>query len=159
MIEDDAEDEGYWALVEPAISALPDEWDDTQQFHSHLAGVGSKARHLLAVHYIAAEVNNGGFFQLFWNSTGILAPTAVKGLIALKLPQLAALVDQAVSWFGPRFPMGWEERRATLSPLAASSASREIWDPFIQLDSHFYSLQETEGGGLDAAMDLYASHG
>lgn len=59
---------------------------------------------MFAGHFCQSEVCSGGFEQLFWNPTGVLAPEAVEGFREIGLPQLAALIESAIDLLGPPYP-------------------------------------------------------
>ncbi|MBS1724293.1 MAG: DMP19 family protein [Armatimonadetes bacterium] len=52
------------------------------------------------------EVNNGGFFQFFWNSSGIYAQEAVAGLQLLGAKKTEGLLKSAILTFKKDFPNG-----------------------------------------------------
>lgn len=47
--------------------------------------------------WVEAEVNNGGFNQYFWNSSGAFARDAVAGFDLIGLPRLARLLERAIA--------------------------------------------------------------
>ena len=55
---------------------------------------------LCATLYSQAEKCNGGFTQFFANSTGILAPEAVVGCVALGMPDAAHQIELAMEILG-----------------------------------------------------------
>lgn len=68
-----------------------------------LRSLRPEQRHLYTVHWCQAQVCNGGFHQFLANPSGILAPEAAEGFRAIGLPGCAALVDEAVAFFGTPF--------------------------------------------------------
>lgn len=95
---------------------------------------------LFAAHSCQSEVCNGGFQQFFGNSTGVLAPEAVEGFREIGQSQIAALIERAMSLIGTPYPRDREERQARLTQISRSSLDA--------LDEMFYSLIESEAGGL-----------
>ncbi len=115
-----------------------------RQFSAVPAGVG----HLFASHWCQAEVRNGGFSQFFSNSTGILAPEAHAGFLAIGMPKAAEMVARAMAVYPTPYPRERYDR--------AMAGERIDWKRFDQLDDPFWKLLEEESGGFTAAADRYA---
>lgn len=111
-------------------------------------------RHLYAVHLCQCEICNGGFHQFFWNQSGILAPEAVAGFRAVGMPRCAAMVQQAMGFFGIPYPRRWEDRHELLNRIPGET--REERDPFHKLDEPFYALLDSEAHGVVHGCDKYA---
>ena len=142
----------YWALVNPYCDAVSF-YDGPVRFFDDIAKLPDRSRHLLTAHLCQYEVCNGGFDQLFWNSTGILTPEAVSAFRAIGLPNTATVVEEAIAAFGPSFPRDRAARQRALDVM------REKCKPsraFANLDDRFYALIETEHGGWNAAADEFA---
>jgi Domain of unknown function (DUF4375) len=77
---------------------------------------------LLAIHWTMSEVINGGLKQYFSNSAGILAPEAVLGFQRIGKPELAAILQKAMSLLGDPYPREREERLEWLVPLIGYTA-------------------------------------
>jgi hypothetical protein len=103
---------------------------------------------LYAAHFCQSEVCNGGFAQFFDNSTGVLAPEAVEGLVALGLHELGGTVSSAMRLFGSAYPRDREERQEAMT--------EEMFQAFEPLNERFYALIEGEGGGFHQAADRFA---
>ncbi len=104
------------------------------RFAANFRSVHEPQALLCAADFCVFEVNNGGFAQLFFNLTGVMAPEAVRGLQMLDLGQLAQLMEQAMSTFGTRYPRSSGARRETLETLTTESES----DPFALLNRLFW---------------------
>jgi len=76
-------------------------------------------RLLYAAHFCLSEVHNGGFLQLFWNSTGVLVPEAIEGYQALGMPKLAATFASAAGVLGSAYPRDREEGMHCSTPQNA----------------------------------------
>jgi hypothetical protein len=74
--------EAYWAIIEPIWQTI-DISDGADVFLDTFFKAPQDAALLYAAHFCQSEVCNGGFFQFFFNSTGILAPEAVNGFRAI----------------------------------------------------------------------------
>jgi hypothetical protein len=93
----------------------------------------------------------GGSVSSLAIATGVLAPEAVEGFIAIGQPQIADIVRQAMAKFGRPYPRDRRTREDALELLPKHS--------FDELEKRFYALTHTEGGGISAASERYASGG
>jgi len=140
--------DAYWTLVSPIWNTVSI-YEKPENFCKQFADAPVKARTLLAVHWCQSEVCNGGFHQFFWNGTGILAPEAVDSFRSIGMPLTAALVEQAMQWFGEPYP---RQRRIRMQKLDPFPDKKQ----FRPLDDEFFHLWQTENGGFLAAADAYA---
>ena len=146
--------ETYWRVIEPYWEPLCASWDDgPEAFLNALKSVPEKAQHLFACHWCQSEVLNGGLFQIFYNSTGILAPEACKGFAALATTELASILADAISYFGVQYP---RERALRLEALPPWLRNRDSWDPFRTLDERFYAWMDAIPHRWDLLADAYA---
>jgi hypothetical protein len=141
----------YWSMVEPVWLPLNASWDeDCEKFLRQFRAVRTEVGHLYAAHWCHSEVCNGGHHQFFSNTTGILAPEALRGLRAIGLQEWTDILSEAMGFFGDTYPRVRAARQELLP--VRRGRSREEWDPFCRLDERFYEW-------LDAAPDrwLYAA--
>lgn len=143
----------YWSLVNP-IWDIISIYGGEETFQKQYEAVPLVPRTLFAAHWCQSEVRNGGLHQFFGNSTGVLAPEAVLAFKAIGMPRIAAVVSEAMSWFGPVYPRDREVRDEQLGEY--ENEHPENWDPFEKLDDQFFELIEKENGGFIAAADTYA---
>jgi len=150
----------YWDHIEPFWESVSI-YDGPEEFLLGFTETPEHAAHLLAVHWCASEVCNGGFHQFFFNSTGVLAPEAAIGFRAIGMPRTAAVVTAAMESFGAPYPRDREERQDALAALVAidpETTHDSDWDnPFGDLDRQFYELIELENGGKEKAAEDYAA--
>ena len=138
-------EQSYWAVVEPVWLRLNRSWDeDPNKFLRLFGGVPAKAGHLYAAHWCQSEVCNGGLHQLFYNTTGILAPEGAAGFAALEMPEVASVLERAMAVFGTPYPRRRSVRQRAL-PLAKA---------FEALDDEF--LAAFKGDRWVRAADRYA---
>lgn len=71
-------------------------------------------RYLNAISWYFAEVNNGGHYQFFYNTTGIVWEDALAGLRLFKMDELADNLQTVIEYFGGSVPFDREERWAIL---------------------------------------------
>ena len=88
---------------------------------------------------LEAEVNNGGFNQYFWNSTGEFAEEALAGFRAIEAPAHATLVSRAIE-----VERQVHDRIQELKARGMLEAFSESYksNPLNELDDQFYALKE-----------------
>ncbi len=87
---------------------------------------------------LESEVNNGGFYQYFWNSSEALAPDSVEALEAIGADATAALARRALSLAGQAIL--WRDdtvRRAGMDRLSV-----EAKDKLSELDQAYYACPD-----------------
>lgn len=100
-------------------------WDDTtwkaleQRWDEGFDTLWPEEQQTIALWWLVSESMNGGLDQFFWNSSGDLALLAQAGLRRLQLPQTLAALNQALSHFGPDYPVEREARHTVLLRLEA----------------------------------------
>lgn len=99
-------------------------------------------KHILAVKELDAEVNNGGFAQYYFNSSGDHWQDARNGLAAIGAGGRHRLMSATIETFGDVKPA--VDRSTRTSQL--SQVVRKKDDPFNEQDSAWYQI---EGENLD----------
>ena len=120
------------AVVEPLWSGLRTPYEPDDRLQALTPG----QRAVYALRWVVAEVNNGGFDQLFSNSTGYLLPEAREAARLLGSPQWARVLDEAAAVIGEPFPRDRDERQERLDALTDESRAR-----LERLDDRAYALQ------------------
>lgn len=80
------------------------------------------------------EVNNGGFFQFFYNSSGNFANEVVDSISKIKADRVVEIYKKALEFFKGEVPADIEERRDLLDEV-----DEEIFDA---LDKEFYNFED-----------------
>ena len=153
----------YWPTVHVALEKLNINWDNSTEFWNSFGNLEEKEKLLTAAHFCDAEICNGGFHQLFFNSTGILAKHAQRAFLNFGMPNTSAIFDKALLWF-PEGDIPIRERRieklishrATVE-LQVPNARRSDWDPFNDFDELYYQLREEENGGFLFSADRFST--
>jgi len=140
--------EAYWSVVEPVWASISIHGGPSR-FLREFDAAPVVARTLFAAHWCHSEVCNGGLYQFFNNSTGVLAPEAVRSFHALGMPKLSAVVAQGVSWFGATYPREWSLRRSLLATFGGKNT-------FDEMNKAFFKLIRRENGGFLRAADIFA---
>ena len=154
----------YEELLDPLFSRVT----TMTGSEAYLAAIDKESRPLIllyAADLCAAEVQNGGFLQLFYNCTGVVVPEAIEGFHALHMPQTAGLVEEASKPLGSPYPRDEERRHEALlrapgkSLDEIESIAKDTQHPFIgfrevtkdldfdALSSRFWELVRSENGG------------
>ena len=95
-------------------------------------------RRLLAVYWVEAEVNNGGFDQYFYNSAGDNAELALAGLRDMGAVAATGLLERAMAVFpAGKPPRDRFKRQEAMRQIEAQS--KTVWE---KCDSEFYKLTE-----------------
>jgi hypothetical protein len=102
-----------WSLIEPYWERISI-YDGADTFRREFDRTPGVVANLFAGHWCVTEVRNGGFHQLFWNSTGVLAPEAAAAFEQIQLPDLASTVREAIAFFPEPYPRDREVRQLTL---------------------------------------------
>lgn len=95
-------------------------------------------RRLVAVYWLWGEVNNGGFDQYFFNSSGDDSEAALAGLKEMGAPGAAALLERAMQVFpGGKPPAECRRRVRAMEKLGRDGEA--AWE---RCDNEFYALKE-----------------
>jgi hypothetical protein len=165
--------QSYWKVIEPLFSVI-DTGNGPEAFSASIASVPRSSVLLFSAHMALAEVDNGGFLQLFWNTTGVLVPEAIEGFTIIGMPTMATILQEAAHPLGDPYPRDPEERLDALL-VASGRSARELklifknaenfylafqkatlTLQFDALDQRFWETAKTENGGFQDAATRYA---
>jgi Domain of unknown function (DUF4375) len=138
----------YWSFVNPVLETININ-ETPEVFRRTFDSVPRVSGLMYAAHFCQSEVCNGGFDQLFYNGTGVLAPEAAEAFREIGQTRIAALIESAMNLLGNSYPRDWEDRRDRLSEVPRSALDA--------LDNEFYALIESEAGGFQHAADSYVA--
>jgi hypothetical protein len=145
--------ERYRALIKPIWRSV-NIYDGPAIFLLQFNAIPPEGGNLFAGHWCQSEVRNGGFHQFFTNSTGVLAPEALRGYRAMGLRTWAAILAEAMDFFGHDYPRDQSDRIHTLESVRASTP--DDWNPFRELDRRFFEWLRGEKNRWEVAADKYA---
>jgi len=95
-------------------------------------------RLLLIVENLEREINNGGFHQFYWNSSGEYANETVTALTNIGAEKTARIVKKANSEFSNGIvPMDREKRWNKMDSI--DEKAKIVWD---KCDSEFYDYED-----------------
>ncbi len=112
--------------------------------------LAEKDRVLISVWELEAEINNGGFDQYYFNSSGNLAHFAPLALDLIGASKMSDIVRRANSVFGKAGPsQNWETRQGQLESALSKDAGI-----FEQFDLEFYGYPDD----LEVLLTRYISN-
>lgn len=118
-------------IIEPVWYSV-NIYDGIEQYENDLKKFTLEQRYVLALAWYIAEVGNGGHDQFYFNSTGIVAEDALKGLQAIGLSQNHKILQESFDRLGGK-PS--KDRSTRQDQLESSKAN------FSDLDEHFWDIQ------------------
>ena len=105
-----------------------------------MASLSQQERYIYVIDGMLKEVNNGGFSQFFFNSTGELSYDLVPALEAIGSTLFKAIAAKAVEAFG-EIPSLDEESRYSHLDKITENYELQIWD---DCDTEFYDCEGEE---------------
>jgi hypothetical protein len=132
-------EEHYWKLIDSVLERISFD-TSSDNFLTQLNELSESEQNLFAAHCCYSEVVNGGFFQFFINSSGILAPESIKGFQAIELSTCSEIIQKAVLFFGSNFSREVEKRCKILDSFIDKNTKE--WNPFEKFDEEFYECLE-----------------
>lgn len=99
-------------------------------------------KNVIFIEMLESQINNGGFDQYFFNSSGEYAHETLKALEEINAPEIGELLNQAIKIF-PSLPIpkNTEVRRELMENLP-----EKISDKWDKLDDEFYKYPENLAG-------------
>jgi hypothetical protein len=165
--------DSYWNVLEPHFTSI-NIYETPGTFSASIAAVPRYVVLLYAAHMCQSEVHNGGFLQLFWNSTGIIVPEAIEAYRTIGMPSLASLVERTAQPLGAPYPLDREDRWDALLQASGLSetqfeailrSEKDLYTAFAKatqslgferLDREFWETAKAENGGFETAATRYA---
>ena len=120
---------------------IPDLADHVEQkcgYDGNMDALSDPERIFLIALTCEIEVNNGGFAQYFYNSSGNYAGELENAFQKIGAVKLAEICRTALDAFGAELPSDVEERRELLAKLK----SDEIDNVLDECDNAFYRYEE-----------------
>lgn len=99
---------------------------------------------------LESEVNNGGFWQFFYNLSGEYAPQTPKALIQIGGDHCSEIVAQAIHLI-PIAAEGWRDE--TLRRTIISNLSGDVKERLDELDKRFFQYPDDLGALLTAFVN------
>ena len=128
--------EEFWDILDPIYWTI-DIYSSYEEYLNSAGDFTLEQRYLNAISWYFMEVNNGGHFQFFDNSTGIVWEDALNGLKEFGMEELADNFKKIVELFGGKIPFDREERWEAMDKM--SEDFEELLD---KADSVVYDLYD-----------------
>lgn len=108
------------------------------EYGDSMSALTHAERVIYIVNTLEGEVNNGGFFQYFWNSSGDRANELMDAFLEIGAPGTAAICEKALSVFGGPVPEDCDERNEALDALDGDMVDEIL----SECDDAFYEYEE-----------------
>ncbi|HEX4004639.1 MAG TPA: DUF4375 domain-containing protein [Acidobacteriaceae bacterium] len=139
----------FGEFIKPNWNKFVGHWESRAAYLADIGEIPRPAVVLMACQFCQSEICNGGFLQLFSNSTGMVVPEAIEGFQALGMPATAALIRDAASCVGSPYPRDRDARHRAMAALS------KLDSDLSALDDLFYQNLAIENGGFEAAATRY----
>ena len=129
-----------WKLTDTNdfVVAMTEYLDSKTKYGEDMSVLSESERIFYITQTLEMEVNNGGFSQFFYNSSGNFSNELVSAFTAIGANITAAICQKAISAFGRDIPVDSDEREKMLDELE----SDEIDEILEECDSAFYDYED-----------------
>jgi hypothetical protein len=128
------------AVMEVAMGcvAFGPEVETEKQLQAEMRGYSEAERIVASTWVVYNEIYNGGFWQLYGNSTGMWAPESVDGFQRIGLPEISALVEKSLAVFPDRkTAVSLTQRRKFLKSALEEVRFQHLEREFGKLEARF----------------------
>lgn len=132
--------EHIWNLTDTNdfVIALTEHLDNKTQYGEDMSVLSEAERIFYITQALETEVNNGGFSQFFYNSSGDFSNELVSAFTAIGANTTASICQRAVAAFGQDIPVDRDEREELLTELESKGIDK-IWE---ECDDAFYAYDD-----------------
>ena len=132
--------EQIWSITDTNdfVIAMSEHITEKAQYGENISALSEAERVFYITQILEMEVNNGGFSQFFFNSSGNFSNELVSAFTAIGANKTAAICQKAINAFGRDIPNDWEARNEMLDELE----SDEIDEILEECDSVFFAYEE-----------------
>lgn len=132
--------EHIWSLtdINDFVIAMTEHLDNKTQYGDDMSVLSEPERIFYITQTLEMEVNNGGFSQFFYNSSGNFSNELVSAFTAIGADATAAICQKAVAAFDRDIPVDRDEREEMLDELE----SEEIDEILEECDGAFYDYED-----------------
>ena len=132
--------EHIWNLTDTNdfVVAMTEHLDNKTQYGEDMSVLSEAERIFYITQTLEMEVNNGGFSQFFYNSSGNFSNELVGAFTAIGANATAAICQKAISAFGRDIPVDRDEREEMLDELE----NDEIDEILEECDSAFCDYED-----------------
>ncbi|MCA8919981.1 MAG: DMP19 family protein [Planctomycetes bacterium] len=143
------DDKLAWLVIE-VIWEWADFYGEYPPFVEQMDELTTGQRAVYATTWLDREVKNGGFYQFFENSTGMLGPEALAGFRVIGMGESADCVKAAFRYFGMKpYPRDTDERTDRLPDYESTEEECD------ELDDAYYesTYDKTSGEDHDSILE------
>ena len=132
--------EHIWALTDTTdfVVAMAEHLENKTQYGEDMSVLSEAERIFYITQSLEMEVNNGGFSQFFYNTSGNFSNELVNAFTAIGANATAVICQKAVAAFGRDIPVDKDEREEMLDELE----SEEIDEILEECDDAFYEYED-----------------
>jgi hypothetical protein len=124
-----------------AIIELDTKLNEISKYGKEIERLTESQKTVLIVENLEREINNGGFNQFFFNSSGDFAHETVTALRTIKAFKTADIVSKSISaWPNQKVPKDRKKRQELLEEIAENAD--KVWN---ECDQEFYKYQDNIG--------------
>ncbi len=136
----DAGMEHIWNLTDTNdfVIAMTEYLNKKTQYGEDMSALSDAERIFYITQTLEMEVNNGGFSQFFYNSSGDFSNELVGAFTAIEAHTTAAICQKAIDAFGCDIPVDRDERQELLDELE----SAELDEIFEECDDAFFAYED-----------------
>ena len=136
-----------WDAIAPIWPVIP--YQNAKRLATFMDTLTKGQQALISIDWCQKEIRNGGFRQLFENSTGNLVPWAIEGFALVGANQFGKIVGNAAELLGPTYPMSGAARKRRLQSIDKKSKDKlaKLDDAFLRLVSSKEECFEVCRGG------------
>jgi hypothetical protein len=116
----------------------PDDFDDLVIINrADYDGLSRDEQIAVCIHKLEAQVNNGGFHQFFWNSSGEYVRETLDALASIRAPKTRSLLERAMLIAFPNgYPLDPAQHQVEFAEFD------DVGDALEPLDREFFSYSE-----------------
>ena len=132
--------EHIWNLTDTNdfVVAMTEHLENKTQYGEDMSVLSEAERIFYITQTLEMEVNNGGFSQFFYNSSGNFSNELVGAFTAIGANATAAICQKAISAFGRDIPVDRDEREEMLDELE----SDEFDEILEECDNAFFDYED-----------------
>lgn len=132
--------EHIWSLTDTNdfVVALTAHLNEKTQYGEEMSVLSDEERIFYITQTLEMEVNNGGFSQFFYNSSGDFSNELVGAFTAIGANTTAAICQKAIDAFGRDIPVDRDERQKMLDEME----SDELDEILEECDDEFFAYED-----------------
>lgn len=132
--------EHIWKLTDPNdfVIAMTEHLNEKTQYGEDVSALSDAERIFYIAQTLEMEVNNGGFSQFFYNSSGDFSSELVGAFTTIGANTTAAICQKAIDAFDRDIPVDRDERQEMLDELEGD----ELDEILAECDAAFFAYED-----------------